>query len=135
MSRLQRVMRGWAFLDLVVTGMLALPVVSSAFIALLYGLEGAVFGPREAPPFAPVQLFFVNLAGVLGVLWALARIFEGTRFLALCDTAGRCVVAAWIGLALVAEPGAPRILLLFVATELLGAVHQAIAIRGDSGLG
>ncbi len=133
MSRLHRVMRGWAGLDLVVTGMLALPVVSGAFIAALYALEGWLFEPEAVPAFAPVQLFFVQLAGVLGVLWALARIFEPTRFLAICDTVGRCVVATWIGLALAGEPGAPRLLLLFVATELIGAVHQFLALRGARG--
>ena len=125
-------MKAWALLDLLVTGLLALPWVASAFIGTLYALEARLVEPLPQPAFAPVQLFFVHLAGVLGVLWALARILEPTPFLARCDCIGRCFVALLILYAMSAAGApAPRILLLFVATEAIGAAHQAYALRRE----
>ena len=123
-----RVIRGCAIFDLALTGLLALPPAASAFIDVLYLLEGWLGGASVAPTFAPVQWMFVHLAGALGVLWASARLLAPTRLLGLADAAGR----AWVGgliLWHVVANGAPVVLLAFVLTEWLGAALQGFVLR------
>lgn len=120
---MKRIARGWAGLDLVVTGAMALPPVAGPFIDLIHRVSGLA-----EPPTDPLRTFFVCLAGALGVLWALARLHDPRRELVLADTIGRLWVAALIGWFVLAE-GAPGVLLLFVVTELAGAAHQAQALR------
>jgi len=123
------VVRGFAALDLVVTFPLALPGWANVFFDLLYRateLVGPV-GVRFA--FSELSWFFVHLAGVLGVLWALARLATPTRFLAALDAIGRCAVAVLLVRAL--QHGAPAALWLFVATELVGAVVQGAVVARE----
>lgn len=129
MMDFRTVARPWAVLDLVVTGILAVQPLAQVFLAVLYGLDASLGGDARAPGFETIHWIFVSLAGVLGVLWALARIVEPTRFLITCDTVGRCVVGALFLYSLVIpDDPAPRPLWLFVATELLGAAHQGLAL-------
>ncbi len=120
---MKAIARGWAGLDLVVTGAMALPPVAGPLVGLIHQLSGVA-----APPADPLRDFFVCLAGALGVLWALARLYEPRRELVLADTVGRLWVAGLIGWFVFAA-GAPGALLLFVATEVAGAAHQASALR------
>ena len=78
--------------------------------------------------FEPLHWLFVNLAGVLGVLWALVRLRTPTPELALLDVAGRFAVAALI-LHATAAGGMTPLLHFFVASELGGAVAQYWAVR------
>lgn len=123
---MERVARGWAMVDLAMTSSMALPP-SAAFLAdLILALSGQP--DREIDPLA---LFFLCLAGVLGVLWALARIHDPTRFLVTADAAGRLVVSALIvGFVFMAD--APGALLAFVVTELAGSAHQFLALRNSA---
>jgi len=123
-----RVIRGCAAFDLVVTGLLAVPPTAALFVDALYALDGWFGGEAVAPAFAAVQWMFVHIAGVLGVLWALARLVQPTRFLGLADAAGRGVVGGLILWHVVAG-GAPVVLLAFVATEWLGTLLQWVVLR------
>lgn len=117
-------MRGWAWLDLVVTAAFAVPPVAMGFIALLFAVDRALGGSAEPLPYDATQRFFVSLAGTLGVLWAWARIRFPMARLGWADVFGRC----WVALLLVyfwRFEGGPNALALFVATELAGAAHQA----------
>lgn len=76
------------------------------------------------PSFDPVALMFVNIMGVLGVIWAIARLTIPTEELARLDALGRIVVAALIIHAI--TWGATPVLWLFVMTELAGSVAQLI---------
>jgi hypothetical protein len=118
------VIRACAGFDLVVTGLLALPFTAPSFVSALYAISGA--GP--APELPGIAWFFVNLAGALGVLWALVRLARPEPWLARADALGRCAVALLIAgyLAAGAVPGA---MLAFVATELLGAAAQGWVVR------
>jgi hypothetical protein len=118
------VIRACAAFDLLVTGLLALPHVARAFVGALYALDGA----GAAPELPGVAWFFVNLAGVLGVLWALVRLLRPEPWLARADAIGRCGVAALIA-GYLAAGEVPRVMLAFVATELLGAAAQRWASR------
>ena len=122
------VIRGCATLDLVVTGLMALPPTAGMFVDVLYRANGWLGGDAVAPPFVAVQWMFVHLAGALGVLWAIARIVQPTRFLGLADAVGRACVGGLILWHVVAG-GAPPVLLAFVATEWLGTLLQWVVLR------
>jgi hypothetical protein len=123
-----RVIRGWAALDLVVTAMLALPPLAALFVRLLYALNGRLGGVSASPPFDPAHWLFVCLAGALGVVWAIARMVEPVRPLGVIDAFARLWVSALIAWFVLAR-GAPPVLLVFLATELGGALHQLWALR------
>jgi len=78
----------------------------------------------SAPELPGIAWFFVNLAGALGVLWALVRIARPEPWLARADALGRCAVATLIAGYLVAG-ALPALMAAFVASELLGAAAQA----------
>lgn len=118
--------RFWAWLD---TGVLslALPVTAKLFIGALYALNGWLGGVAAAPAFEPIQLFFVNLSGVMVLVWCAARLLHPVGVLALVDAIGRTLVAALIAWFIVVE-GAIPVLWLFVGTELAGAIGQGRAL-------
>jgi hypothetical protein len=117
------VIRACAAFDLVVTGLFALPFSARIFVATLYALDRALGGNLATPQLGDLGAFFTNLAGILGVLWALVRLYRPERFLARADALGRCAVAALLAWYLASE-SVPDVLWLFVATELGGAVAQ-----------
>jgi hypothetical protein len=119
MSRLAAV-RAFALFDLVVTGLLAVPWLGDAVLALMvtwFGLDGS---PGDVLPLPILTSVFLNLAGVLGVLWNGRRFLAPTPDLVRWDMWGRVAVAALFAVSLVARD-APGVLWLFVATELAGA--------------
>ncbi len=116
-------MRFWAIVDSSLSYTLALPPLAQHFISLLYSINGKLGGSPTAPAFTPLQLFFVCLSGTLIGLWCIARYLKPIGLFALIDGWGR----VWISLLIVwfvAVEGAPRVILLFVVTEMLGAVAQ-----------
>jgi hypothetical protein len=118
-----RVVRGFAVFDLLVTGLMALPPTAAVFVDVLYSINGGMGGPASPPEFQSVHWMFVNIAGALGVVWALARIVEPTRFLGLTDAAGRACVGGLI-VWYILVGAAPVALFAFVFTEWLGAAAQ-----------
>jgi hypothetical protein len=114
------VTRACAGFDLVVTGLLSLPFTARVFVSALYASSGA----QSAPELPGIAWFFVNLAGALGVLWALVRIAGPEPWLARADALGRCAVATLIAGYLIAG-ALPALMAAFVASELIGAAAQA----------
>lgn len=125
------VIRACAGLDLAVTGALALPVAAPAFVSALYAADRALGGERGAPELGALGLFFANLAGMLGVLWALVRIARPEAWLARADALARCAVAALIAWG-VAGDELPAVMWAFVATELGGAAAQGWVTRAGA---
>ena len=125
---LVRCVRALAAFDLVVTGCLAVPPFARGFLALLFGPNAPLGSGSPPVAFEPLQLLFVHLAGVLGVLWALARLRAPTPELALLDVGGRFAVAALI-LHATAAAGMTPVLHFFVASEIGGAFLQYWAVR------
>lgn len=123
-----RIVRAFAALDLVATLPLAIPGVAYGYVGLLYRMDARLGGAAAQPALDGLLVFLLHLAGALGVLWALVRLALPSRILGLADAAGRTWVAMMIAHS-VAGYGAPRVLLLFVATELAGAVAQAWVLR------
>lgn len=119
----RRKVRFWAIVDSSVSYPLALPPLAEHFVSILYTINGKMGGEAVAPAFTPMQLFFVSLSGSLVGLWCLARYLKPIGLFALLDGWGR----VWISLLIVyfvAVEGAPRVLLLFIVTEMAGAVAQ-----------
>jgi len=124
-----RIIRGVAAFDLFVTAILAVPVLAHAFVRIIYFVESKLIGVDAlAPVIPPVGWLFFNIAGILGVLWALVRLAMPLRELSIADAVARCVVAAMIAYYCLAE-SVPSILFAFVATEVLGTAIQWMAIR------
>jgi len=125
------IIRGVAAFDLLVTAVFAVPPLAKVFVQVVYALDGMISGgdvAAVAPAIPPIAWLFFNVAGILGVLWAGVRIVMPMRELAIADAAARCVVAAWVLYYCLAE-SVPSILLVFVATEVLGSLIQGVAIR------
>ncbi len=117
-----RTVRFWAWLDTSVIA-LALPFTAKAFLSLIYTLNGWLGHEASVPAFGPIQMFFVNLSGVLVAVWATARLLHPVGLLAFLDGIGRAVVALLIAWYVLAQ-GAPPALWFFVFTEGAGAVAQ-----------
>ena len=100
----------------------ALPTVSYWVIGLIYRADQMMEINSYIPRFDAVSLMFVNIMGILGVIWALARIGSPNEDLARLDALGRIIVAALIIHAI--TWGATPILWGFVATELIGSALQ-----------
>lgn len=119
----RRKVRFWAIVDSSVSYTLALPPLAEHFISLLYYANGKMGGDPVAPPITSLQMFFVCLSGTLIALWCIARYLKPIGLFALLDGWGR----VWVSLLIVwfvAVESAPRVLLLFIITEMLGAVAQ-----------
>jgi hypothetical protein len=122
MSRLA-VVRAFALFDLVVTGLLAVPWLGDAVLALMitwFGLDGS---PGDLLPLPVLTSVFLNLAGILGVLWNGRRFIGPTPDLVRWDMWGRVAVAALFVVMLLTRD-APSVLWLFVVSELAGAVAE-----------
>lgn len=98
---------------------MALPWLSTQFLAALSYLNGLVGlggGPINFPGNA---FFFVNLAGIFGVAYNVIMLKSDESWIHLINNMARlCVVAMlafYIGI-----QGLPQIFLLFMLTELLG---------------
>lgn len=122
-----KTVRFWALFDTGVMS-LALPFTSPFFIRFLYWLNGLIGGSSTAPVFDPLAMFFVNLAGMLVLVWVAARLIRPLGVFALIDAVGRCVVSLLIAYYILFEHVIP-VLWLFVLTEMLGAVAQFRAVR------
>lgn len=117
-----RTVRFWAMLDSGVLS-LALPFTAVLFLDAIYWLNGLFGGAATAPEFGALQMFFVNLSGVLVGVWVAARLLMPIGLLAFIDVIGRSAVALLIVWFVLAQD-APPVLWLFVFTEGIGALAQ-----------
>lgn len=115
--------RFWALLDTAVTWSLAIPVMVPYFIGFIYTLNGWLGGTPEPPEFAPIHMLFVCLTGSLVSIWVVARLLHPIGLFGVIDAWGRL----WISLVLIwliVGYDAPRVLWIFVFTEMAGTVGQ-----------
>lgn len=120
---MNRTIRFFAWLDLAVTGLFALPFTAPLLIDLAYWLHDALpLAPLARPVLGDTAMAFVNIMGIIGVIWALARLKAPSLLLARLDGWGRLAVAAVL-LWYMTGTLSP-VFGLFVLTELAGAAAQ-----------
>lgn len=114
--------RFWAMID---SGVLALatPWTATLFLGALYWVNGLLGYEATAPAFGTLQMFFVNLSGVMVGVWVVARLLNPAGIMALVDGIGRLLVALLL-IAYILGAGAPPVLWFFVFTEVIGAIPQ-----------
>ncbi len=128
-SQARRIIQTLALLDLAITLPLAFPCTASRFANAIYQ-AGSLMGEGAAvPSMPPLGWFFVNLAGALGVTWAIVRLIAPVWLLVLADVLCRSVVAALISY-YVLQRTVPQFLLLFAGTEFVGACLQMMQFLG-----
>lgn len=123
------VLRAWAGLDLLITGLLVLPPVAAWFIDVLMQINGWFGGRTLLIDSSGFALLFVGMTGALGVVWAIARLLSPIRRLGAIDAAARLWVGGLI-VYFVFFRNVPGILLLFAITEWAGSAHQAYRLVG-----
>lgn len=125
----EKVLRAVAWADFAVTLPFALPFIADAMIVLIYGIDrGLDLGtPALLFEMGPLAMMFVHIMGVLGVIWALARLRNLSPDLARIDAFARIAVAVLIVYAMM--EGATPVLWLFVATEIAGSIVEFMALR------
>jgi hypothetical protein len=118
-----------AWFDLGVTALFILPPVAALLLSVLMGLEQQLFGPARVSALPAAQWFiFMSLMGILGVVWAVARLWLNDDRLWYLDAMARCVVALMLVQAIVFS-GLPLVFGAFVATELIGAAWVWLVAR------
>ncbi len=127
-----QIIRFWAIFDLIITGILAIPFTAELFIQLLYTINGLLGSNGSPPAFDAIHWLFVCFTGGLGVLWAIARISQPTSLLSKIDATGRLWMTALL-IYFIFLRQAPLALLLFVVSELIGALHQLWSLRRMAG--
>ena len=125
----EKTFRGTAWCDLAVTAPFATPFIAEAIIALIYAIDREIGFATPAIMFemGPLAMMFVHIMGVLGVVWAIARLKKPVAELARIDAIARLAVAALILFSI--TEGATPVLWVFVLTEIAGSAVQFIALR------
>ncbi|WP_421861623.1 hypothetical protein [Parvibaculum sp.] len=125
----KKVIRGVALLDMAVTLPFALPFIAEIMILIISELDRwlGFYTPSGQFDIGPLAMMFVHIMGVLGVIWALARLHMVSLYLARMDAVARLAVAALIVSAI--AQGATPVLWLFVLTEIGGSAAQFSVLR------
>ncbi|HOB15313.1 MAG TPA: hypothetical protein PKN09_13830 [Novosphingobium sp.] len=119
--------RAFTWHDLVVCAALATPPTAGLILGLLSLISGIAGGPAVEVPAGPA-MFFVNLAGLFGVLWNIAMLSESQPRLHRVDLMARACVISLIVFHVVWS-GLPRVFALFVLTELSGGLAKLLWLR------
>ncbi|MGL4489862.1 MAG: hypothetical protein ACRCU5_10515 [Rhizobiaceae bacterium] len=73
----QRIVRAGALYDLIVIGPLALPGLATIQLKIMFWLNGWLGLPGGGmPEFAPVEMLFVNMFGLVAMIWISLRLFR-----------------------------------------------------------
>ena len=128
MTAAERTVQRVALVDLLLTLPFALPLVAGGVVDALAWIDRVLGLATPMAPLGNLGLLFLNLMGVLAVCWNGARATTGSHDLARIDIPARCVVSLLI-VGYVLAGGVTPLLLVFVVTELFGALVQAGALR------
>jgi len=120
----RQVVRLWAFIDLGLTLVMALPFAAIWLLKIVYVVS-------DLPISAVVTMswFMTCATGAMGVLWAAVRLFWPDIRLGIIDILGRLWIAGLLVMFLLFY-GLPGALWGFVITEALGAIHQLFTLHG-----
>lgn len=129
-SKISASVRALTWLDLGVCAALAFPPVAALTFALLDGASAAIGStPVEYP--GDANAFFVNLAGLFGVLWNIAMLTSAESRLHGTDLVARLGVVALIFFH-IALSGLSLVFVLFVLTELAGGAAKYFWLRNKA---
>jgi hypothetical protein len=124
----KKICRLVAVWDLFLTVPFAVPGIHIRVLQLLSRVHYHLSPDVPFPEFYGLHVFFVQLFGILAVLWAIARICRPDAYLAACDLTGRFVVAAVMVYYVCI--GTSLTILAFSASEIgFGLLQAAILIR------
>ena len=123
-ERIPSVVRAFTWQDLLVCAVLATPPTAGLILGLLDLVSTALGGPHVQVP-AYSNMFFVNLAGLFGVLWNIAMLTETASRLHKVDLVARLWVITLI-LLHIGISGLPKVFGLFVLTELGGGIAKYV---------
>jgi hypothetical protein len=122
-ERIYRIVGIW---DLILTLPFALPIVNVQAVFLLSWLNGILSPDVIFPAFDGLHMFFVQLFGILAVLWAVVRIHKPSAYLAFYDMVGRFVVAAVM--LSTAVMGISLVPAVFAVSEIGFGIVQAVVL-------
>lgn len=114
------------FWDLFITLPFVLPFVNVQIIQKLSILHYHLSPDVPFPVFYDLHMFFVQLFGILAVLWAVVRIIKPSAYLSLCDMIGRFIVASVMFY--YSYKGTSYTILLFSVSEIVFGLIQAVIL-------
>lgn len=115
-------------IDLILVGPMAVPGISHAIIELIAMADHALGLHSEVGEMNAVGMLFMNITGVLAIIWCVTRIKAPSVNLAWYDIYGRLAVAFILAFYAFVS-GMSVIFAFFMATELAGAVWQMRATQ------
>lgn len=122
-------MRLFAWIDLPIVTVMAIPGLSHGLFDLIGGLDTLLGFGQGVGDWSPMAWLFLNVAGVLGVLWALMRLGQSeNRALCGLDAWGRLAVAALV-IGYVTLGGVTPVVLVFLISGLAGAAFEFRALE------
>lgn len=129
-NALARTVRRLSWVDVLLVGPLAVPGVSHLIISLIGWLDAALGLNSSIVTVNPMGMLFMNVVGVLAISWCIVRIQAPSVLLARLDILARLAVSALI-LYYMFVWGVTAVLLVFLVSELIGAVLEWRALRGS----
>jgi hypothetical protein len=119
--------RAGAIYDLAVTVAFATPWTAAIMLDLQRWLHtGLGAAGAQLPDFGPVQMMFMNMAGTVVTMWAIARILHPVPALIAIDTIGRVAFSVWMIVALAS--GASAVIAVFLVLEVMWAMLQGAGL-------
>lgn len=128
-SRIPPTVRALTWLDFAVCAVLSLPFAAALLFGLLDLASTAMGGASVQPP-TGAGAFFVNLAGLFGVLWNVVMLTNTQSNLHRIDLVARLGVIALIVFH-IALSGLSLVFALFVLTEVVGGIAKFVWLTGS----
>lgn len=117
-----------ACIDLPIVAAMSLPLTAGWLVALIQGADAMLGLGTPSLAFPPMAWLFLHVGGVLGVMWAVLRLARPDDVLITrIDAWGRLATSALI-IYCVALTGATPVLLVFLISEVGGAVLEFRAL-------
>jgi hypothetical protein len=88
-----KVVKYWAWYDLFVTSILALPIIAALFLWILQSLDTSLNIIWDFQNFDNIHILFVNLMWMISVVWSILRIKHANILLWIYDSYMRLLIA------------------------------------------
>lgn len=128
MEALQATVRRLSWVDIVLVSPMAVPGLAGLILSIAEAIDGMLGLASPLGDLSTMGMVFVHVVGILATVWSIARIKEPTLLLAKLDAWARLAVTAVL-LFYMAMLGPSVLFFLFLASEIIGAALQFLAIR------